>query len=215
MLFATVQVDSAAPVVVDAELTVYVEATPSATNETATAPVPANATVGVANAVVPGVIAVDLPEMVDEPPPLGVTVNSYCVPFVNPVTVQLCDPVGAVSAATVQPSTAVVKAEPMYELTAYEVAEPSAVNVTLIAPLPAFATVGVPRVVVGVIAADRPDAVDVVELPVGDTVNSYCVLFDSPVTVQLCEPVGGVVVFATRQVFPATEKLDPEYAVTV
>jgi hypothetical protein len=50
VLFVTTQVDSSAPTSVDSEVTVYVKATPSATNETAIAPLAEYATVGVANA---------------------------------------------------------------------------------------------------------------------------------------------------------------------
>ena len=131
--------------------------------------------------------------------PLGVTVKVYDEPFVSPVTVQLCEPAaGGVVVFTIEQ---LPLGEP---LTTYDVATPSAVKVTLIAPEPAFATVGVAMAFVAVIAADRADTVEVVLLPVGFTENSYDEVFVSPLTVQLCVPVGAVVVFATTQVFPAT-----------
>ena len=76
----------------------------------------------------------------------------------------------------------------------------------MIAPDPAFETVGVANAFVAEIAADSAEVVDVVLLPVGFTENSYVVAvpFVSPDTVQLCVPVGAVVVFATTHVFPAT-----------
>lgn len=81
---------------------VYVLATPSATNEIMTVPEPASATVGCARAA-PGIIALEAGETVEVVPrPLGVTVKVYEVPLVKPATVQFCDPVGAVAAATVQ-----------------------------------------------------------------------------------------------------------------
>jgi hypothetical protein len=90
VLLATVQVPLAAVPTVDAEATVYVEATPSAAKVTRTAPLPAKATVGVAKGVIPGAIDEDAAETVDAvEPPEGVTVNVYDVPFVSPVTVQL------------------------------------------------------------------------------------------------------------------------------
>jgi hypothetical protein len=73
LLFATVQVPLAALVTVEADATVYVEATPSAVKLTVTAPVPAKATVGVASGVVPGAIEADVDAV--ETVPLGVTVN--------------------------------------------------------------------------------------------------------------------------------------------
>jgi hypothetical protein len=74
--------------------------------------------------------------------------------------------------------------------------------VTKIFPEPAFATVGVANAFVAEIAEDSADPVDEVLLPVGTTENSYDEPFVRPDTVQLCEPVGAVVVFATTQVFP-------------
>ena len=76
VLFATVQVEFAAALTVEAEATVYVEATPSAVKVTRIAPVPAKATVGVAKGVVPGAIDADASETVEAvEPPVGVTVN--------------------------------------------------------------------------------------------------------------------------------------------
>jgi hypothetical protein len=103
VLFATTQLALTALVAVDAEVTVYVEATPSAWNETATAPLAANATVGVAKGVVPTEIdadASDTPEVVLLP--LGVTVKVYDEPLVRPDTVQLCAPVGGVVVFTIE-----------------------------------------------------------------------------------------------------------------
>jgi hypothetical protein len=70
------------------------------------------------------------------------------------------------------------------------------------APVPAFATVGVARAFVGVAEADAAEMVDVVLLPLGVTVKVYAVRLVSPVTLQLCAPVGAVVVFATTHVGP-------------
>jgi hypothetical protein len=75
LLLMTVHVPLAALLDVDAEATVYVEATPSAVKLTATAPVPANATVGVAKGVVPGEIDAEVATVETVPVPLGVTVN--------------------------------------------------------------------------------------------------------------------------------------------
>jgi hypothetical protein len=78
------------------DVTVYVEATPSATNETVAAAEPAVTAVGVARAA-PGIAAAEAAETTEVvPPPLGVTVKVYDVPFVRPVTVQFCEPVGTV-----------------------------------------------------------------------------------------------------------------------
>ena len=108
------------------EVTVYVEATPSATKLTLTAPAPALATVGVASAPV-GVTAVeagdDVVDVVEFP--VGFTVKVYGVPVVNPPTVQLCVPVGAVVDETEQVNP------PGDEVTVYVEAIPSAKNVTV------------------------------------------------------------------------------------
>jgi hypothetical protein len=69
--------------------------------------------------------------------PLGVTVNVYDVPFVSPATVQLCAPaVGGVTPLTLH------VAVPGEAATVYRVATPSAVKLTVIAPLPARTAVG-------------------------------------------------------------------------
>ena len=165
VLLATVQVEFAAVLTVEAEATVYVDATPSAVKVTRTAPVPAKATVGVAKGVVPGAIDADASETVEELP-VGVTVNVYDEPFVSPVTVQLWAPEGTVTElATVQ-----VKV-PGDAATVYSVATPSATKLTLIAPVPAFATVGVGSAVVGVSGAEAAEIVDVVPFPEGVTVK--------------------------------------------
>jgi hypothetical protein len=89
------------------------------------------------------------------------------------------------------------------ELTVYKVAVPSATKLTMIAPEPAFATVGVAN------AADADTAVEFAEFPNGaeepeaTTQKTYEVPFVSPVTVQFWLPVGGVAVLATVHV--ATE----------
>jgi hypothetical protein len=77
-------------------------------------------------------------------------------------------------------------------------------KLTVIFPAPAFATVGVAMAFVAETAAESAELVDVVLLPVGTTENSYDEPLVSPDTVQLCAPVGAVVVLATTQVFPAT-----------
>ena len=196
VLLATVQVEFAAELTVEAEATVYVEATPSAVKVTRTAPVPAKATVGVAKGVVPGASDADASETVEAvEPPVGVTVNVYDVPFVSPVTVQLWAPEGTVTElATVQVEL------PGVEVTVYSVATPSATKLTLMAPVPAFATVGVGSAVVGVSEAEAAEIVDVVPFPEGVTVKVYGVPFVSPEMEQLCAPVGIVVVLATVQV---------------
>ena len=169
-------------------------------NETKTAPLAANATVGVANGVVPTEIDADASDTAEPVPlPLGVTVKVYDVPFVSPDTVQVCEPVGGVVVLT---TVQLALGEPEAVLTVYRVATPSAVKVTAIFPAPAFATVGVDRAFVAETAADRADVVDVVPLPVGFTENSYDEPLLSPDTVQLCVPVGAVVVLATTQVVP-------------
>jgi hypothetical protein len=61
----------------------------------------------------------------------------------------------------------------------------------------AVATVGVP-IADNVVIDAEVAAVAPVELPVGVTVNVYAVPLLSPVTVQLCAPVGAVVVLATE-----------------
>jgi len=63
-------------------------------NVTVTEPLAALATVGVARAadgVTSGVETADAPDR-PVPLPLGVTVKCVAVPFVSPVTVQLCEP---------------------------------------------------------------------------------------------------------------------------
>jgi hypothetical protein len=79
------------------------------------------------------------------------------------------------------------------------------------APVPAFATVGVARAAVGVIEADAADIDEVVLLPDGVTVKVYAVALVSPVTLQLCAPVGAVVVFATVQVGPAVNGVSAKF----
>jgi hypothetical protein len=88
---------------VGVDVTVYVEATPSATKLTVTAFAPALATVGVPSAPV-GVTAVEAgDDTVDVvPPPVGATVKVTEAPVVKPETVQLCLPVGAVVFETEQ-----------------------------------------------------------------------------------------------------------------
>jgi hypothetical protein len=76
------------------EVTVYVEATPSAVNVTTAAPLLAKAAVGWARKFTPGMAAFDARDTVEVvPPPVGVTVKVYDVPLVSPDTEQLCDPV--------------------------------------------------------------------------------------------------------------------------
>ena len=103
--------------------------------------------------------------------PLGVTVNSYAVADASPVTVQLCEAVGAVVKLTVQVGPAVANDEPLYAVTVYVVAVPSGVKVTFTDVLLAIATVGVARATSVLIDAEAADTVDDVELPVGFTVK--------------------------------------------
>jgi hypothetical protein len=60
---------------------------------------------------------------------------------------------------------------PGVEVTVYSVATPSATKLTLIAPVPAFATVAAESAVAGVSEAEAAETVDVVELPEGVTVK--------------------------------------------
>jgi hypothetical protein len=197
VLLTTVQLPPAGELV-----TVYVEATASAVNATATAPVPAHVTVGVAKAEIPAVIAAEADEIVDVVAfPLGVTVKVYDVPLARPVTVQLWAPEGGVVVFT---TTHDPLGEPVI---VYRVAVPSAVKLTLIAPEPALLTVGLGKALVAVTAVERPEAVEVVPLPLAATENWYGVPLVRPDTVQLCEPVGAVVVFATRQVKPPGDEV--------
>jgi hypothetical protein len=62
------------------------------------------------------------------------------------------------------------------------------------------AAVGVAKTPDVVTDADAGDAVDVVLLPLGTTTKVYPVTSDNPVTVQLCDPVGAVVVLLTTHV---------------
>ena len=110
---------------------------------------------------------------------------------------QFCEPVGAVVLVTVQVGPAVANDEPLYEVTTYFVAVPSAVNVTFTEVELTVATVGVP-IADNVVIDAEVAAVAAVELPVGVTVKVYAVALLSPVTVQLCAPVGAVVVLATE-----------------
>ena len=94
------------------------------------------------------------------------TVKVYAVPFASPVTVQLCAPVRATKVL------ATTHVRPVgVEVTVYVAATPSATNETLMAPVPAFATVGVARAAVGVIEDDAADTDAVVLLPLGVTVK--------------------------------------------
>ena len=78
------------------EVTVYVEATPSAVKVTVEVVLPTEA-VGAARAA-PGITAGDAADAkVVVPLPLGVTVKVYDVPLVSPDTVQFCDPLGGVT----------------------------------------------------------------------------------------------------------------------
>ena len=93
------------------------------------------------------------------------------------------------------------------------VAVPSAVKVTFTEVELALVTVGCAIAVNVVTAVEAAETIEpkpsVVPLVVGVTLYWYAVLGESPVTVQLCVPVGTVVVFATTH-----EKL-PEVAFTV
>ena len=81
-----------------------------------------------------------------------------------------------------------------------------AVKLTVTVPLPVAPIVGVANGESVVIDAEVAD-VEVVPLPVGTTVKVYAVALAKPVTVQLCAPVGGVVVFATTQLKPPGEEV--------
>ena len=94
--------------------------------------------------------AADVNEVV--PLPLGVTVKVYVTPFVSPLTVQDCAPVGIVTLLMTEHvplCTAVdcraVGTTVAVAFTVYCDATPSAVKLTLMAPLAAHATVGVAR----------------------------------------------------------------------
>jgi hypothetical protein len=102
------------PLLEGVDVTVKVDEVPSATKLTLTDPAPALATVGVASAD-DGVTAVEpFTETTDVIPlPLGVTLNWYGVPDVNPTTVQLSE-VPAVAGVVAE--TAHVKL-PVVELT--------------------------------------------------------------------------------------------------
>ena len=93
------------------------------------------------------------------PFPLGVTVNVYEVPFVNPPTVH--DWVEVLAIAVVL-ETVQVKF-PGFEVATYVVAVPSGQKVTVTAPLPALATVGV---VMALPKVTPPDAATPVVSPV-------------------------------------------------
>jgi hypothetical protein len=100
---------------------------------------------------------------------------------------------------------AVANVEPLYDVTTYVVAVPSAVKVTFTEVALTIATVGVP-IAANVVIDAEVAAVALVELPVGVTVNVYAVPLVSPVTVQLWAPVGAVVVLATEH--PLLEGVD-------
>jgi hypothetical protein len=135
------------------------------------------------------VISSESPDTVDEVLlPLGVTVNSYNVVSANPVTLQLCVPVGGVTVLMTVQEKAVAASEPKNAFTVYVVATPSAVNVTRIEVAPEVATVGAVRTIPGINAADAEDTVEVVPPPLGVTVKVYDVPFVSPATTQDCAP---------------------------
>lgn len=95
-------------------------------------------------------------------------------------------------------------------------AVPSAVNVTLTEPGPAFATVGVAILVPGVSeAADSGDVILVSPLPLGVTLNLYAVPELSPVIVQFCETAEIADELVTVQLGPAVVKEVPLKEFTV
>jgi hypothetical protein len=104
----------------------------------------------------------------DEPVllPDGVTVKVYDVPLARPVTVQFWLPVGGV----VVFATVHVKL-PGVEVTVYNVAVPSAVKVTFMAPEPAVVATGVARAAVGTTALDAGETVEVSPPPLGVTLK--------------------------------------------
>jgi hypothetical protein len=170
------------------EVTVYVEATPSAVKFTTTEPLAAVPIVGVARAETV-VTAFDAAEAPEVPPLLGVTMKVYAVALASPVTVQLCAPVGGVEVlATTQVLAPGVPPEAFD--TVYVVAAPSATNETVTAPVPAFATVGVPRALLITTAFETGDDTEVkpVPLPLAKTVKSTLSPVVRPVKVTLCVP---------------------------
>jgi hypothetical protein len=179
------------------EVTVYVEATPSAVKFTRTEPLGALPIVGVARAETV-VIELDAPEAVEVPPLVGVTMKVYAVPLASPVTVQLCAPVGTV---VVLETAQLNEPAPEAFVTVYVAATPSATKETNTAPVPAFATVGVARlaviVMLGAVAADT--VVRPVAFPLAKTVKLITSPVVRPVKVTLCVPaVTGVLPPAPR-----------------
>jgi hypothetical protein len=91
------------------------------------------------------------------------------------------------------------------------VAVPSAVKVTFTEVELVLATVGVAIAVNVVTAVEAAETVDpkpsAAPLVVGVTLYWYAVLPVSPVTVQLCDPVGTVDVFATTHEKPPAVEL--------
>jgi hypothetical protein len=87
--------------------------------------------------------------------------------------VQLCAPAAGtvVVLATEQVPVPVPIDPPLAIETVYVDAPPSETNETLIAPLPAFTTVGVGMTAVGVTEFEADDAPDDVLLPLGVTMN--------------------------------------------
>ena len=83
----------------------------------------------------------------------------YAVPFVSPVTVQFCEPVGAVALKTVQLKVVVAA------FTTYVVAAPLATNETTAEEFPATA-VGAPNAIIAVYAVEV-DVPAVVLFPLG------------------------------------------------
>jgi hypothetical protein len=127
------------------ELTVYEVAVPSAVKAThalsvvtVPEPSPRLETVGTARVAV-GVIATEAGDAVDVVPlPDAVTTKVYEVPLARPETVQVW--FGLAAIAVVDETTH--EKLPGVEVAVYEVAVASGVNVTLTAPLPAWATGG-------------------------------------------------------------------------
>lgn len=97
----------------------------------------------------------------------------YTVPLTRPVTVQLCAPAAGtvVVLATEQVPVPVPIDPPLAIDTVYVDAAPSETNATLIAPLPALATVGAGMTLVGVTEFEADDGPELVLLPLGVTMN--------------------------------------------
>jgi hypothetical protein len=170
----------------DAFDTVYVAATPSATKETNTAPVPEFATDGVARALDTVRLGLDAADVVVKPVPLplAVTVKLMTSPVVSPVKVRLCGPAAT---AVLPPAPRVLVASRVPEvvstrLTVYSEATPSETHVTVAAPAPASLEVGLPPSVAG----DAPSfALDTVAFEASDAIEDRSPAFGVTINVSV------------------------------